>query len=77
MIHHRPDYALIQDPSGGIPEDEPVFLLRGQDLTAHHVVRLWADLAARRGATPEIVGAARLHAGAMERWARRAPKGAA
>lgn len=31
MKHARPDYDRIQDPAGIIPEDEPVFLLRGQD----------------------------------------------
>ena len=29
MKHARDDYNRIQDPAGKIPEDEPVFLLRG------------------------------------------------
>ena len=34
MKHARPDYDPIQDPRGLIPDDEPVFLIRGQDLFA-------------------------------------------
>ena len=48
MKHARPDYDRIQDPlpvsEGGIPEDEPVFLLRAQDCIAARVVRIWAIL---------------------------------
>ena len=32
MIHARADYDRIQDPEGKIGDDEPVFLLRGQDV---------------------------------------------
>lgn len=43
MRHVRADYNLrIQDSANLIPEDEPVFLLRGQDRTAAQIVRLWA-----------------------------------
>ena len=48
MKHARPDYSRIQDSlsieKGGIPEDEPVFLLRAQDRVAARVVRIWAIL---------------------------------
>ena len=48
MKHARPDYNRIQDHrlvvDGGIPKDEPVFLLRGQDRLAARVVRIWAIL---------------------------------
>ena len=48
MKHARPDYDRIQDPlavcKGGIPENEPVFLLRAQDWIAARVVRIWATL---------------------------------
>ena len=48
MKHARPDYDRIQDPlaveKGGIPENEPVFLLRAQDRIAARVVRIWAML---------------------------------
>ena len=44
MKHAREDYQQIQDPSGKIPEDEPVFLLRAQDRFAPAIVSLWANL---------------------------------
>jgi hypothetical protein len=34
MRHARADYDRIQDPDGLIPQDEPVFLIRGQDRAA-------------------------------------------
>lgn len=43
MIHARPDYAPIQDPRGLIPADEPVFLLRGQDVSAIPAIQAWLD----------------------------------
>lgn len=42
MKHAREDYNRIQDPAGLIPEDEPVFLLRGQDIFAPKIVMSWA-----------------------------------
>lgn len=68
MIHAREDYNRIQDPSGLIPDDEPVFLLRAQDATAPAVVRTWADMAEAAGADARIVLAARHQAFAMESW---------
>lgn len=70
MKHARPDYAPIQDPRGLIPEDEPVFLLRAQDICAPELVELWADRAEKRGALQNIVYAARRQAGEMIRWQR-------
>ena len=46
MKHARKDYDRIQDPENKIPDDEPVFLIRGQDTTAPAVLRYWAGLAA-------------------------------
>ena len=43
MKHAREDYNRIQDPENKIPEDEPVFLLRGQDFTAPATLRFWAN----------------------------------
>lgn len=45
MKHARPDYARFQDPAGKIPADEPVFLLRGQDVLAADTVRAYARAA--------------------------------
>lgn len=44
MIHARDDYSRIQDPENKIPEREPVFLLRAQDMTAAAVLRYWIKL---------------------------------
>jgi hypothetical protein len=68
MKHARHDYDRIQDPSGKIPADEPVFLIRGQDRVGAETVRYWAMLAAGFGASPEIVEMAERHANAMEAW---------
>lgn len=57
--------VLSGDPIG---EDEPVFLLRGKDITAPDAVRHWADLAEREGASDAIVRAAREQAHRMVLW---------
>ena len=49
MKHAREDYNRIQDPSGLIPEAEPVFLLRGQDELAAPTLRYYADLCIANG----------------------------
>ena len=71
MRHARKDYDRIQDPAGLIPEDEPVFLLRGKDKAAPRAIRQWAIEAARLGASQAILYAARCQAEAMEDYQRR------
>lgn len=44
MIHARNDYQRIQDPETKIPQDEPVFLLRAQDITSGPTLRHWIKL---------------------------------
>ena len=68
MKHARADYDRIQDPAHKIPEDEPVFLLRGQDICAPRAVEVWATIAENMGASPEIVRAAREQARRMRKW---------
>ncbi len=69
MKHARSDYDLIQDPrQNGIPEDEPVFLLRANDLCTPDVVMFWAKRAKEIGASEEIVQMAKDHAIAMLTW---------
>jgi hypothetical protein len=51
-----------------IPLDEPVFLIRGQDLVGGDAVRDWAKRAEAKGASPEIVTMAREHAVKMDAW---------
>jgi len=68
MKHARPDYNRIQDPEGKIPQDEPVFLLRGQDVVAPEVVETWAQFAEDAGAAENIVSAAYMQALEMRKW---------
>ena len=68
MKHAREDYNRIQDPDGLIPEDEPVFLLRAQDVVSVQTVETWARLAEESGADPDIVHRARRHANEMRKW---------
>lgn len=65
MQHARQDYnERIQDSEGLIPENEPVFLLRAQDVTAAAVVKFWANLQPS-GPIKEL---ALEHAERMEKW---------
>lgn len=68
MKHAREDYNRIQDPAGKIPDDEPVFLLRGQDKHAADVLRYYAYIVERDGGDPQIVGNTREHAILMDAW---------
>jgi hypothetical protein len=72
MLHARKSYMRIQDPrsleDGGIPANEPVFLLRAKDRAAADTVRFWANLVREMGGAPEMVEAALLQADKMEEW---------
>lgn len=68
MKHARPDYNRIQDPAGLIPADEPVFLLRGQDVHAASTVRFYALLVESARGDALAVRLSREHAAAMEAW---------
>jgi len=70
MKHARADYDRIQDPSGKIPADEPVFLIRGQDLAAPDTLREWCRLAHKAGASNDIINKVMDQARAMEAWQR-------
>lgn len=51
-----------------IPYTEPVFLLRAQDVVAPEVVRHWAKLAKKAGASTNIVDQAMYQADKMDNW---------
>lgn len=70
MKHARADYDRIQDPADLVPNDEPVFLIRGQDLAAPAALRAYAIEASRVGASDELVAATLLQARKMEEWQR-------
>lgn len=67
MKHTRSDYQRIQDPSGLIPDDEPVFLLRGQDVFAPNVLREYA-MRARAAGLGEIARLTDIQAKRMDLW---------
>jgi hypothetical protein len=71
MKHAREDYNRIQDPAGLIPEDEPVFLIRGQDLVGAEAVRAYAFLHQNHGGSDTVYESAMKHAHAMESWAKK------
>lgn len=68
MRHDRTDYQgkgldeIISDPN------EPVFVIRGQDLVSGDAVRAWAQLAKDKGAATDIIQSALEHADRMDAW---------
>ena len=68
MKHAREDYDRIQDPAGLIPEDEPVFLIRGQDKAGADTVRDWAQHNLDVGGDPRLSLLATQHADLMDAW---------
>ncbi len=65
MKHAREDYNRIQDPENIIPENEPVFLLRGQDICAPAAIETWIKEAKKYGAREDITDAAQKQADKM------------
>jgi hypothetical protein len=68
MKHARSDYERFQDPHGEVPEDEPVFLIRGQDKAGAHAVRAWAHYNMLVGGSAEMSQRAMAHADLMDAW---------
>ena len=68
MRHAREDYARIQDPSGKIPEDEPVFLLRGQDPLAAKAVAYYCRMLEQAGADKMMIALIRDQVKIMHAW---------
>ena len=68
MLHARKDYDHIQDSHNKIPEDEPVFLLRGQDKLAPRLLLKWASELRLSGGSPEMARAVEEHAQKMIEW---------
>lgn len=59
--------ALGKGCLGKAADDEPLFILRAQDMTASTLVDLWADIN-HANASPEKIIDARKLADAMRRW---------
>ena len=71
MLHARPAYNRIPDPENQIPDKEPVFLLRAQDIIAADVVRIWATLHKANGGQEGIARLAEEQADRMDKWAKK------
>ena len=68
MLHEREDYQRIQDPAGKIGENEPVFLVRAQDILAPEIMRLWAMLHRVQGGDPHMSELVEKHAEKTKQW---------
>lgn len=74
MKHARSDYDRIQDPEGLIPENEPVFLLRGKDILSPAFVDMYAEMYAAQypgdDDAKEVAARLKKHAQKMRAWQR-------
>lgn len=70
MKHAREDYNRFQDPANLIPENEPVFLIRGQDLAAIPVLRYYIMTAIEVGAKQDLIDTIYRHIKLTEEWQR-------
>lgn len=61
----REDYDQ-RSPFSDIPDDEPVFVIRGRDLAGPRALRAYAMEASRAGADRAVVLSVERHAAAME-----------
>lgn len=69
MRHARADYQdRIVDLAGLIPDDEPVFLIRGQDRAAVSAAQAWCKAAADLGAEPAIIRLVEAHIQRVRDW---------
>jgi len=68
MLHARADYNRIQDPENKIPQNEPVFLLRGKDKFAPELLLRWAHKLRLSGGQPEVARLVEDHAQKMMEW---------
>lgn len=68
MKHAREDYNRIQDLEGKIPEDEPVFLIRGQDEVGATIVFIWALLNQLVGGDRRLTELAMFQSDRMVKW---------
>lgn len=69
MQHERADYTeRIQDLASLIPDDEPVFLIRGQDAVAQDTLMAYATYNERAGGSKLVSDRVRAHAARMKAW---------
>ena len=59
-----------EHPPQGVPEDEPVFVLRAQDKVAPYAVNTWTQMAHLSGASTKKQGGAHTVSAEMINWQR-------
>lgn len=75
MKHFRADYnERIQDNANLIPEDEPVFLLRGQDIFTPGLMLDWAKQLRLAGGDPESAQLIENGASEVIQWQKEHPE---
>lgn len=67
-LMQMPCLYMSDDHPKKIAADEPVFVLRAQDITAPEAVEAWIAIARRAGAPAAKLEHAMLHAKAMRLW---------
>ncbi len=75
MIHARSDYNEMGAAGidAKIPDDEPVFLLRGQDQCTINGIVGWIKRAQALGVSDKMIEMARIHIAVIEDWQRQNP----
>lgn len=68
MLHARQDYNRIQDPKNLIPQDEPVFLIRGKDICAPATLEKWCEEARKYGVDQSMIDKVQSHADYIRVW---------
>lgn len=61
-------YGNVSVELGSIPDDEPVFLLRAQDMLAVPAIREYLDLCTRAGCVEEHLDGIGVAIGRFARW---------
>lgn len=59
-------YGKIDIP--GIPDEEPIFVIRGQDALAEHAVHHYSEMCARHGRPLEFIQSVNEAALTLSRW---------
>lgn len=69
MLHMRRDYQdRIQDEQQLIPDDEPVMLIRGQDIAAIPALDAWIAASIENGVDKDLIDSAYRHRDRIAAW---------
>jgi hypothetical protein len=68
MLNARKDYQDLEALDKRIPKNEPVMLVRGQDLAGPDTMRYWARRNAELGGNAELTKTAIQHAQKADHW---------